>query len=541
MLKKEGGTTMNDRSQHPWARQWKCWIAACVGVGLWWAMVSEGLAAEPVKGWAGQLDASWHWQLPDTPNGLKPTQSWHAIGSSPDGNIYIGGMDHVTNSALYRLDPLKGTIRYVGDARTASEAANNWAPGETAQKFHTRPLWYRGKVYVATMDRSELNDEYLSRRGFHWYAYDPVQDTFIDLSAAEPGGTATEHGSLVTITVDPKLNVLYGASVPTADIFRYDIAEGRTKNLGRPTAYDKKYLYSGRVMWVDSRSRLYFAAGRGGSHNPSIYSHIYYYDPLTGFGERQDWALQEPRAIELGQCRPNGKQCFFSDDHGHIYRFDDQGPSWSYLGQAQTDPDLIWLFHVSADGRKAYLVTSRGKNSPPQHFVYEFDLNTGTTRRLCSLADLDPKLATFTDHTGYNAWDTEGRFYFASFTPWSTENVMVTRLDPVRLKATLGLLPSLTEVTVDRAPEADIPHVVITRTGSTVTSQEVLYRLVVTEANGSQHEQYGTIVIPENAASIIVPLHKIWTNNSTAVERTVLSLIPNGNDYTVGSKRHIAF
>jgi hypothetical protein len=31
-----------------------------------------------------------------------------------------------------------------------------------------------------------------------------------------------------------------------------------------------KYLYSGRVMWVDSRSRLYFAAGRGGSHNPSI-------------------------------------------------------------------------------------------------------------------------------------------------------------------------------------------------------------------------------------------------------------------------------
>jgi hypothetical protein len=104
----------------------------------------------------GRLDGVWEWTLPDTPNGLRPTQSWHATASSPDGDIYVGGMDHVTNAALYRLHWRESKLQLVGDARSASEAVANWLPGETAQKFHTRPLWHNGKLYVATMDRSTL-------------------------------------------------------------------------------------------------------------------------------------------------------------------------------------------------------------------------------------------------------------------------------------------------------------------------------------------------------------------------------------------------
>jgi hypothetical protein len=33
-----------------------------------------------------------------------PHSEWHATGSSPDGDIYIAGMDHLTNAALYRLN-----------------------------------------------------------------------------------------------------------------------------------------------------------------------------------------------------------------------------------------------------------------------------------------------------------------------------------------------------------------------------------------------------------------------------------------------------
>jgi hypothetical protein len=65
------------------------------------------------------------WQLPDAPDGSKPDQSWLAVGSGPDGSIYVSGHDHVLNSMLYRLDPGTGDLTWVGDARTASTAADS--------------------------------------------------------------------------------------------------------------------------------------------------------------------------------------------------------------------------------------------------------------------------------------------------------------------------------------------------------------------------------------------------------------------------------
>jgi hypothetical protein len=398
---------------------------------------------EAEVGRRGKLDGVWLWTLPDTPNGLRPTQSWHATGSSPDGDIYIAGMDHVTNAALYRLKWQVGKLQLVGDARSVSETVRNWMPGETAQKFHTRPLWHRGAIFVATMDRSTLDDEYLTRRGFHWYAYDPAANNFSDLSAREPGGSAVAHGNVVTLASDPVRNVVYGAGVPTGEIYRYDVARGRTDVLGRPSSYDQPYVYTGRVMWVDSRGRLYFTASNPKS--PSVYGHVYYYDPETGFGERDDWSLQEGQALEIGQCLANKKQCIFSDDKGHVYRFNDDGPSWTYIGQIKvgqpaTDQPVtyIWLFQVTADATKAYAATSTSPQRSEFTSLYEFDLRTGKTQRLCTLAELDPALRDLHIHTGYDAWDLMGRFYFASFNGQPNQPVVLTRVDPARLKAALN-------------------------------------------------------------------------------------------------------
>jgi hypothetical protein len=398
-------------------------------------------SGSPSKGWSGRLDGTWHWVLPDTPNGLTPTQSWHATSSSPAGDIYVAGMDHETNSALYHVDPVLGTLRYVGDARSASEAARNWKSGETAEKFHTRPLWHRGKMYVATMDRSSLDDEYLHRRGFHWYAYDPTRNNFEDLSANEPGGTGDAHGDIVTLASDPDRNVIYGAGVPTGTIYKYDVARGRTVNLGRPSSYDQPYVYTGRVMWVDSRGRLYFTAADATTQSDG--GHIHYYDPKTGFGEQVGWTLQDGKALEVGQCLTEGRRCFFSDDKGHVYRYDVVGPSWSYVGQirldeANTPERYIWLFDVTSDGKKAYVSTSTSPQSSVTTSLYEFNLESGKTLRLCAIADLDPALLHLHIHTGYNAWDSNGRFYFASFNGQPHQPVILTRVDPKRLKAALN-------------------------------------------------------------------------------------------------------
>jgi hypothetical protein len=147
--------------------------------------------------------------------------------------------------------------------------------------------------------------------------------------------------------------------------------------------------------------------------------------------------------LEVGQCLTEGQRCFFSDDKGHVYRYDVVGPSWSYVGQvrldeANTPERYIWLFDVTSDGKKAYVSTSTSPQSSETTSLYEFNLESGKTLRLCAIADLDPALLDLHIHTGYNAWDGNGRFYFASFNGQPHQPVILTRVDPKRLKASLN-------------------------------------------------------------------------------------------------------
>ena len=54
------------------------------------------------------------------------------------------------------------------------------------------------------------------------------------------------------------------------------------------------------------------------------------------------------------------------------------------------------------------------------------------------MAELDPALRDLHIHTGYDAKDRDGRFYFTSFNGDPTRSVVVTRVDPERLAAALG-------------------------------------------------------------------------------------------------------
>jgi hypothetical protein len=99
----------------------------------------------------------------------------------------------------------------------------------------------------------------------------------------------------------------------------------------------------------------------------------------------------------------------------------------------------VWMFEVSADGKKAYYATSSWMQEANPAGLYEFDLETGKSQRLCGLDQLDPDLGPLFLHTGYDAWDGEGRFYLTSFTSDTDRRVMLTRVDPARLKAALGV------------------------------------------------------------------------------------------------------
>lgn len=397
-------------------------------------------------------DAVGTWIVPDTPNGLHSTQNWHALGSAPNGDILVAGMDHVTNAALFRLRAGGDALEYIGDARSSSEAASNWLPGETAQKFHTRPVLLDGRFYLATLDYSAIDAGYLKRRGFHWYALMSASGPLVDLSASAPGGTALEHGGIATLAADPKQGVLWGATIPDARLVRYDPRENVTTDFGRPPAFGSGFSYTGRYIWVAPDGRVYFTGGNpawGQKEPQQIFGHVHFFDPATGeFGERPDWKLVEARAIEMGQWNKERTRCYLADDSGRVYRFDVEGPSWTHIGSLRQDGQWVWVMQLSADERSIYFVNS----GAPKDGLYEFDIATGGTRLLAFLSDLHPNLAGRTRHTGHDAWDSDGRFYFTSF-PWPADtDLLLTRVDPAKVKDALGLQsgPAEAEAQPDR-------------------------------------------------------------------------------------------
>ena len=484
----------------------------------------------------GLLDGTSIWQLPNSPDGDRPDQCWLAVGSDADGEIYISGHDHSQNSMMYRLFQEDQTLRYIGDARTASQAVNNWQNGETAEKFHTRPIHHNGQVYVATLDSSSMNNSYLNTRGFHWYGYDIESEAFSDLSANEPNGVGGDHLQIVTIQKDPVNNLLYGMTIPENKLVQYDIETGQTTVLGKPSAW-QGYFYSNRYMWVDSRGRVYISGGSSRNQwnqgeSANVFDHIWFYDPDTGFGELQNFALQGPNAMEVGQWERSNERLYVSDDQGHIYRFTDANSSWEFLGRPGFSSSLkTWIFQLSADEEKIYIGLSDG-NQP--NAIYEYDIATGTSFELLKISDLDNQAAVEDFITGYDSWDSQGSFYISNFSMYDGDNTFMLGINPVRIKVAKGILPELVQVTAQVSDNG----ITVNRSGQTTASLEVLYGIKGYDSNNNVvGETLGTITLSAGQANIVINPESLTQPQDDLIIKRDFTIIPDGNDYVTGEQR----
>jgi hypothetical protein len=484
----------------------------------------------------GLLDGTSIWQLPNSPDGDRPDQCWLAVGSDADGEIYISGHDHIQNSMMYRLFQEDQTLRYIGDARTASQAVNNWQNGETAEKFHTRPIHHNGQVYVATLDSSSMNNSYLNTRGFHWYGYDIESEAFSDLSANEPNGVGGDHLQIVTIQKDPVNNLLYGMTIPENKLVQYDIETGQTTVLGKPSAW-QGYFYSNRYMWVDSRGRVYISGGSSRNQwnqgeSANVFDHIWFYDPDTGFGELQNFALQGPNAMEVGQWERSNERLYVSDDQGHIYRFTDADASWEFLGRPGFSSSLkTWVFQLSADEEKIYIGLSDG-NQP--NAIYEYDIATGTSFELLKISDLDSQAAVENFITGYDSWDSQGSFYISNFSMYDGDNTFMLGINPVRIKVAKGILPELVQVTAQVSDNG----ITVNRSGQTTASLEVLYGIKGYDSNNNVvGETLGTITLSAGQANIVINPESLTQPQDDLIIKRDFTIIPDGNDYVTGEQR----
>lgn len=343
---------------------------------------------------------------------------------------------------LYKLDPSTGVLAWVGDAQTASLAANNWEPDESAEKFHTRPTYYKDRVYVATLDKSTMNDAFLSTRGFHWYAYQLETGDFVDLSATEPAGVGAEHLQVVSIQADPVNDRIYGMTIPENKLLYYDVEQGLTTVIGTPDSWEG-YFYSSRFIWTDSLGRVYLTGGTerlqwNKGEDREVLDSVWRYDPSSGF-EDTGFELQALAAIEVGQWNAAGNILYVSDDMGHIYRFSDQigeaDVTWEYLGrpdfpagEALGKKNKVWVFQLDPNEKIIYL--GRSDNISQANEIWQFDIETGDSSILAVLPELDSEAGIESFIAGYDSWDNEGNFYFASFSMFDSQNVFLIGLNP---------------------------------------------------------------------------------------------------------------
>ncbi|MBN2545121.1 MAG: hypothetical protein JXB50_04940 [Spirochaetes bacterium] len=474
------------------------------------------------------------WLMPITPNGLRCTHNNYSIGGSPNGDIYASGSDYATNSALYKLDHRTDILWYVGDAKSASERAGNWLPGETVEKFHCRPIYYKGRIYLASADYSPEDAGYLEQRGFHWYAYDIKDNNFIDLSASEPEGISGRV-SIMATEIDEDNGILYGIGQPVPYLYAYNIAKKVTTNLGVPPFAPEGYYTCSRYLWLDKYQAVYFTI--------KPFNYICSYTPGRGFDQIPEWPTlnQFSTNIRNGVWSIDKKYHFLADYEGHVYKFSVDDITWDYIGQASTtesdhykhfplgDAFRIRSMSLSADGRKIYFLNDEAA----RYSLFEFDVETQATIRLCYREELDGiyQNTNYNDHAGHNAWDLDGNFYFSSFGYNMPEKVTVTltRVNPVKLKVALGLLPELVKVNIGALGN----KVVISRTGSTSQAQEVILSI---ESKYNNKIVYKKVIIPAGSSSVKISIKELSINKKDKVK-----VVPNGNNYIAGEHDELNF
>ncbi len=274
---------------------------------------------ERVRRSAASSDGVWYWDLPETPNGLRPLIAYSGAGSRTGRHdLRRPAWTMSANSAPLRCTACcsehlraAGLTLQLRRRRTCGLRSRRQLPVRRGDREvpHSACLARRQGLSCANLNDSTQSAAYLDKRGFHWYAYDEAAGTFEDLSVTEPGGVGAhrrrdcQHRRSTLAAA-----LIYGSELPTGNLYAYDIARRTTTLLGRP-AYGRPHVYANRAMWLDRRGRVYLTAAtrapdHGAPYNPAIFNHVHYYDPdhAHSSDSATGWKLRSQHAIDAAQC-----------------------------------------------------------------------------------------------------------------------------------------------------------------------------------------------------------------------------------------------
>ena len=176
--------------------------------------------------------------------------NYTACLAASDGRVYVGLNQHGKGATVAVYDPETDSMRNLGDMNRIAGQTNLWV--EPQAKVHAQICeGADGKIYFGTHLSGFFNfAKFLSGEAYpggHWMVYDPQTDRVEDL------GIALKGNGLLTMTMDPEREILYGITYPQAHFLYYDIKTGKTTDMGQVQNWDA----ISRTLAVDDQGRIY--------------------------------------------------------------------------------------------------------------------------------------------------------------------------------------------------------------------------------------------------------------------------------------------
>ncbi|MCE5307075.1 MAG: hypothetical protein LLG20_05495, partial [Acidobacteriales bacterium] len=166
------------------------------------------------------------------PGSHKDSAMFSGLYAARDGTVYIGTSIHGGSAQLYRYDPRAGRVEHIAGM---AEFLGQLGRGvRVAGKIHTRFVEDRqGRIYFATMceDSGPTNVDPYSWEGPNWMRYAPRAGKVENL------GSINRLWGAYGLAIDEKRNRLF-ATTWDGHLYRYDIDDGRTHDLGRVDNWD---------------------------------------------------------------------------------------------------------------------------------------------------------------------------------------------------------------------------------------------------------------------------------------------------------------
>lgn len=183
---------------------------------------------------------------------------WSGIGITRDDMVYVAVSDHAINVGIFKYNPQKDSMTYLGDVLGNGKLRLHEWQGKVHTMLVQDPK--DGLVYFGTdAGNSFWEGIGAPEQGYvggHWFTIDPKTDEVSDL------GLGVEYLGIKSIAIDPVYRRIFATTDPSSHFIIHDIEKGKSKDftIFREANRDLGCVndaHEPRMVWTDKWGNCY--------------------------------------------------------------------------------------------------------------------------------------------------------------------------------------------------------------------------------------------------------------------------------------------